>query len=310
MTNVRERIARELHAPARRRFERRAVELKGLHDLYQADLVEMIPYARINKGYKYIMTVINCFSKFAYAIPLKTKTGGEVVKALEPVLRENIMKHLQTDNGKEYYNEQMRTLMKKYDINHYSTYTEMKASIVERFNRTLKTMMFRAFSERGTYKWYPTLLPNLVRQYNDTTHRTIGMRPREVNTKNQHIVLERIRRSTARTLVRRRNKFQVGEKVRISKFKRTFTKGYLPNWTNEVFTVHNVLSTVPVSYHLRDNKGDIVKGSFYEQELLKTRVGDVYLIEKVLQRKGERIKVRWLGFDGKHDSWINKKDVV
>lgn len=158
MSSIRERIARELHAPVRRRFPRRAVELKGLYDLYQADIVEMIPYARVNRGFRYIMTVINCFSKFAYALPMKTKTAGEVVKVLETVLRTNRMKHLQTDNGKEYYNKQVRALLKKYGVNHYSTYTEMKASIVERFNRTLKTMMFRVFSEQGTYKWYPELL--------------------------------------------------------------------------------------------------------------------------------------------------------
>lgn len=135
------------------------------------------------------------------------------------------------------------------------------------------------------------------------------MRPREVNITNEHAVMKRIRKSTARTQVNHK-KFIVGDKVRISKFKRTFAKGYIPNWTNEVFTVHAVLPTIPVSYHLRDNDGNLVKGSFYGQEMMKTRVGDVYLIEKVLQRKGDRLKVRWLGFDGKHDSWINKKDVV
>lgn len=73
---VRKVIATELHRPVRRNFARRAVELKGLYDLYQADLVEMIPHAKVNKGYKYLMTVINAFSKFAYAVPLKTKTGA------------------------------------------------------------------------------------------------------------------------------------------------------------------------------------------------------------------------------------------
>ena len=108
--SVRRTIAMELHRPVRRNFPRRAVEVKGLHDLYQADLVEMIPHAKWNKGYKYLMTVINAFSKFAYAIPLKTKTGVEVARALEPILNKNKIKYLQTDQGKEYYNRTVQTL--------------------------------------------------------------------------------------------------------------------------------------------------------------------------------------------------------
>lgn len=81
--NIREKIAQELHKPARKKFERRHVTLKGLHDTLQGDLVEMIPYARENKGYKYILTVINIFSKFGFAVPFKSKRGEEVARALE-----------------------------------------------------------------------------------------------------------------------------------------------------------------------------------------------------------------------------------
>lgn len=309
--DIRKRIAKELHAQARRNYPRRAVTLKGLNDLYQADLVEMIPYARVNKGYKYIMTVIDCFSKYAYAIPVKNKTGDHVSKALDKILRKVRMKHLQTDNGKEYYNSTVRALLDKYGVNHYSTYSEKKASIVERFNRTLKNMMYRVFTEQGTYKWYPTVLAELVKRYNDTPHRTIGMRPREVNVTNEKLVLEHINKKTANNLRRvKRTKFNVGDKVRISKFKRTFTKGYQPNWTNEVFTVDEIRPTIPITYYLRDHEDKVIRGSFYEHELIKSEVGNVYLIEKVVQRKGDRVKVRWLGFDGTHDTWINKKDLV
>lgn len=306
---TRKLIAKELHSPARRNFPRRAVTVKGLNDLYQADLVEMIPHARLNKGYRYIMTVIDCFTKFAYAIPVKNKTGNEVAKALETVLRKTRMNHLQTDNGKEYYNSAVRALLIKYGVNHYSTYSDTKASIVERFNRTLKNMMYRAFTEQGSYKWYPTLLRDLVEIYNNTSHRTIGMRPREVNAANEELVLQRSLKNNVRQRIKS-PKFNVGDKVRISKFKRTFAKGYRPNWTNEVFTVDEVRPTVPTTYYLRDYEGKVIKGSFYEHELLKSKTGNVYLIEKVIQRKGDRVKVRWLGFDGTHDSWINKKDVV
>lgn len=254
------------------------------------------------------MTVINAFTKFAYAVPLKTKTGVEVARALEPILVSNKMKYLQTDNGKEYYNKNVQALLKKHNVIHYSSFSEKKAAIVERFNRTLKTRMYRAFSEQGHYRWL-TLLPKLVNEYNNTVHRTIGMKPREVNECNERLVFERIKRNTA---PRQRVKqiFKVGDRVRVSKYKMVFAKGYTPNWTNEIFTVYRVQPTVPPTYLLKDHTGEVLEGGFYQHELSKTSVGDVYLVEKILRRKGDRVRVRWLGFDGKHDTWIRKTDLI
>lgn len=104
--------------------------------------------------------------------------------------------------------------------------------------------------------------------------------------------------------------FKVNDKVRISKYKGVFSKKYLPNWTNEVFTVYKVQPTIPETYILKDNKGNLLQGAFYGHEMLKSTVGDVYLVEKVLQRKKDKVKVRWLGFDKTEDSWIPIKDLV
>ena len=120
------------------------------------------------------MTVINAFSKFAYAVPLKTEKGAEVARALEPILKTNRMKYLETDNGKEYYNSAVQSLLDTYKVKLYSTFNEKKASIVERFNRTLKTRKYHAFSEQGHCRWLD-MLPGLVKAYNDSVHRTIGM---------------------------------------------------------------------------------------------------------------------------------------
>ena len=165
--------------------------------------------------------------------------------------------------------------------------------------------MYRSFSEQGHYRWL-ALLPILLKEYNNSVHRTIGMKPHEVNESNQHIVLERIKKNT----MKKKKKFDIGDRVRISKYKMTFAKGYTPNWTNEIFTVHRIQPTVPVTYLLKDHTGEVLEGGFYEQELNKSTMGDVYLVEKILQRKGDRVRVRWLGFDGKHDSWIPKADLI
>lgn len=304
--DVRRAIANELHKPARKRFPRRRVTLKGINDLYQADLVEMQPYARINKGYRYIMTMINCFTKFAFAIPLKDKTGQEVAKAIEPILIKHKMKHFQTDQGTEWFNKYINGLMKKYNINHYATFSDLKASIVERLNRTLKERMWKEFTAKGTYEWL-TLLPSIINKYNNSIHKTIGMKPKDVKQKNVKEILQRINKKKG---VKSRAKFKLGDVIRISKFKKVFAKGYLPNWTNEVFKIYAVKPTKPVTYILQDSKGEILNGGFYEQELSKSNTGDVYLVEKVLQRKGDQVKVRWLGFDRKHDSWLNKNDIL
>lgn len=307
--DLRKSIARELHKSARRNFPTRNVELKGINDLYQADLVEMIPFAKLNKGYKYILTMINCFSKYAFAVPLKSKSSVEVVKALSPLLRTNKMKHFQTDQGKEWYNSAVKTLLLEYGINHYSTYSEKKASIVERFNRTLKNLMWKKMTEIGSYVWI-NILPELVELYNNTYHNTIGMKPADVNSNNEQLLLDRIRNKIFKNRVAKPPKYKVGDKVRISKYKKVFAKGYLPNWTNEIFSVYEIKPTTPKTYILRDYKGNILLGGFYEQEISKTKHDNVYLIEKVLRRKGDKLLVRWLGYDKSHDSWINKNSVI
>lgn len=304
MESVRKAIARELHAPARKRFPRRRVVLKGLNDLFQADLVEMIPYAKQNKGMCYILTVINCFSKFAYAIPLRNKTGIEVAKALKPILEKNRFRYLQTDLGKEFYNKHVKALLIKHNVSIYSTYSEVKASIIERFNRTLKEDMWEQFTARGKYEWL-SILQTLVKNYNNSKHRTIGMKPKDVKRKHVKLILSKINKS--QKIQSKRPKFKLGDSVRISKFKKVFSKGYLPNWSNEIFRIYAIKPTTPVTYILEDMRNEVLKGGFYEHELKLSKTGDNYLIEKVLRKKGNRALIRWLGHDKAFDSWINLK---
>jgi hypothetical protein len=183
--NIREQIANEVHKPVRKKFIRRSVIVKGLSDLFQADLVEMIPYARQNKGYKYILVVINAFSKYVWASALKTKKGNEVAVTMSKILKQpHIPKNLQTDDGKEFFNKDFKDLVMKLKINHYSTYSGMKASIVERVNRTLKEKMWKVFTAKQNYKWLD-LLPTIVRDYNNTVHSKIHMKPVDVSRKNE-----------------------------------------------------------------------------------------------------------------------------
>lgn len=307
MSSVKEQIVHELHRPARRVFKRRAVLLKGIDDLWQADLVEMIPYARFNKGHKYLLTVIDCFSKYAWAVPIKNKSALEVSNGFQSVLQKRKPLNLQTDNGKEFYNKLFAKLMDVNAINHYSTFSNLKASIVERFNRTLKTAMWKKFSLQGSYNWLP-IIDSLVKKYNNTKHSTIKMAPVAVRGKNIEAQLLRdvYARKTATTT---KTKFKVGDHVRISKYKAQFAKGYQPSWSTEIFTIAEVRNTAPITYHLKDCSGQSIAGGFYREELQLVKFIDSYLVEKIIKRKGDKVLVKWLGFDNSHNSWVKNAHI-
>jgi hypothetical protein len=316
--DVRKKIAHELHRQARKNFQTRKTLLKGLDDLYQADLVDMSALSRQNSNYKFILTIINCLSKVAYAFPLKQKSAAQMAKVLAGFFKKHPMRNFQTDQGTEFYNAAVGKLVRRYNINHYSTFSVKKAAIVERFNRTLKSLMYRHFTIQGSYKWLK-LLPKLLHEYNHTVHRTIGIRPADVSRRNEIELLAHLNSIPKKhiEMMRRRwrggSKFKVGDQVRISRYSRNaFRKSYLPNWSNEVFTIAKVQSTFPPTYLLNDARGEAIQGSFYNEELQKTSSGidNVYFVEKVLRRKGDRVYVKWSGFDSTHNSWIPKSDLI
>lgn len=301
-------LVNELHKTARRNYPRRRVIMRGINDLLQADLVEMIPYSTTNKNFKYLLTIIDTFSKFAWAIPIKNKTANATSSAMESVLKtlKHSPKNLQTDDGTEFFNSIFKKLTSKYGINHYSTYSGLKASIVERFNRTLKSKMWKQFSMQGTYKWID-IISGLVQDYNNTKHRTIKMRPNQVSEKNAKTLLNTVYSHIKKF---RRGKFRVGTYVRISKNRHIFDKGYTPNWTTEIFSIAKVQKTNPVTYLLNDYQNNPIKGGFYDAELQKVKYPDTYLVEKIIRKKDGQLYVKWLGMDTTHNSWITEKDML
>lgn len=311
-------MVEELHRNARKNYPRRSYVMRGINDTFQADLVEMIPYARQNKGYRYILMVIDVFSKRAWAKPLKNKTGEETTKAMATIFADHpnhIPRNLHTDRGKEFYNHHFQTLMKKHGINHYSTGSKMKASIVERLNRTIMNKIWRQFSLQGSNKWLNNLQP-VIDEYNSSHHRTIQMRPCDVTKSNEKELLKSVynpRTHIPLNLINniiKKSKFQTDDYVRISKHKTVFEKGYTPNWSAEIFQISKVLPTRPITYLIRDSNDEQLSGCFYSQELQKTKHPDVYLIERVLKRKGNKLQVKWLGIDKARPQWIDKKNVV
>lgn len=307
-----EDVVKELHKSSRKNFRRRAYTMRGIDDTFQSDLIEMIPFAQQNSGHKYILVVIDTFSKFAWAAKLKNKTGNEVTKAMQNILKSSpnrIPRNMQTDAGKEFFNRTFQRLMEKYKINHYCTYSKMKASICERFNRTLLNRIWYRFNLLGSHKW-TSILADIVGSYNSTFHRTVKMSPIDVTKSVEKFLLRTAYKANSSLNVELKSKFRVNEFVRISKYKTIFEKSYTRNWSTELFKVAAVLPTNPVTYKLLDLNGTEIKGCFYEQELQKTNHPNIYLVEKIIRRKKSKVLVKWLGFPESDNSWINVSDLV
>ena len=301
-------LAYTLHKPRRRRFPTVPVIVGGLDDQWVADLVEVQPLAKYNRGLRYLLTVVDVLSKYAWVQPLKDKTGVALVKAFEKILKgRRHPNRLQTDRGKEFYNRTFQRWLDEQGIHHFSTEGDAKASVVERFNRTLKERLYRYFTAANTLR-FDDVLPELVQGYNATRHRSIGMAPQDVTWDNEEAVWKRL--YAKRWKSQKKPQFKVGDRVRLNKIHRTFEKGYLPGWTEEVFVVHRVVPGPVPTYKIHEWDDTPVQGTFYEEDLQKVHVSDVFRIEKVLKRQKDRWLVKWKGWPDKYNSWIARGDVT
>lgn len=306
MSYEKRQVVEELHRNARKNFTRRKTVMYGIADTFQIDLVEMIPFAKQNRSYKYILTVIDIFTKFAWAFPVKTKSARDVTYAMNKLFQMgHIPKNIHSDQGKEFYNSEFKELLRKHNVNHFSTFSSMKAAIVERFNRTLKSKMWKYFNLHSTNKWV-NILQTLIDKYNNTKHSTIKMKPKDVKKRHEKKLLNTIYKYDEYL---KKPKFSVGDSVRISKFKHLFEKGYTPNYGAEIFKIVRVAHTQPITYLLNDYQNNEIQGTFYEQELQKVKYPDIYLFEKIIRRQGNKLLVKWLGFDSSHNSWISENDI-
>src|SRR5437870_1165874 len=303
-----EKLSEELHNPIRRKFDRCHVNLFGIDDTWGADLVEMQELSKENKGYRYMLNVIDIFSKYAWSIPLKDKKGTTVLEAFKQIVKisDRIPKHIWVDEEKEFYNKEMTGWLKENNIIRYSTHGEHKSAVIERFNRTLKEIMWKRFTAENTRNWID-MIDKLISNYNNRVHYTIGMTPVKARLKKNEEIAIQNTLSKTRNIPKRKPKYKVADKVRISRIKGTFEKGYLPNWSEQVYIVDDVLRTTPVTYRIKDSLNEIITGSFYEQELQKTNQ-EVYRVEKVLGKKKidgiEHALVKWSGYGDKFNEWI------
>ena len=241
----------------------------GVDYLWQADIVFLPKYIDSNDGYNCLLTVIDVFSKYAFAIPMRSKKMGEVISSFNTIFESTKRRpqQLECDQGTEFWNKSFQNWLRKHSIVMYHNYSDFGSSVVERFNRTICTKISRYLTLTCQQR-YIEALPQLLHSYNDTVHSRTRCKPREVDKYNEMDVwLMSYKNHTQKP--KRRNKFSLYDRVRIDKTRGVFEKGYWPSFTSELSEVIQVIDSVPTTYRIRDLKGEPVSGIYYEQEFSK-----------------------------------------
>ena len=255
-----------LHKPRKLKFKRNITYASTLDEVWQADLVDLKHLKKYNGGTQYLLTVIDIFSRYAWVQTLKSKQGTHVKTAFQKIFKGGrIPEKIMTDKGKEFTCSSVQEFFKDREIEFYVTQSDLKAAVVERFNKTLKTRMWRYFTKQKTYK-YTHILQAMVKSYNASKHRTLGMKPQDVKLSNQREVWSRVYNKEQQPS---KIKFAKGDYVRITKANNVFAKGYSGYWSKEIFVVDQVITRDPVVYKIKDLKDEPILGIFYNEELQK-----------------------------------------
>ena len=304
-----ENLSNELNKPTIQKFERKKVIVNHINKIHSTDLVDMSQYSKINKGYKYIFTNIDVFSKIAYAFPLKSKKIGDIKPCFEKIFKSNIPKYIWADRESSFLSKEMQKFFNNNNVKIYHTNSHLKAVVIERFNRNLRELMMKEFVKNNNTVWY-NILPKLIKIYFNRYHSTIKMKPVEVDKNNEKYMKENIYTYYKTTKIPR---FKVGDLVRISLKRRPISDKPSGNikWSEELFKIHLINISNVITYKIKNLNDEIIDGIFYERELQKTKnTSEVYIIEKIIRKNKNKYLVKWRSYSDDFNSWINENDII
>ena len=240
--------------------------------------------SKFNKGFNFLLCVIDIYSKYAWVVPLKDKKDVSIVNVFQSILNKSNRKpdKIWVDKGSEFYNRSMKSWLEKNDIEMYSTHNAGKSVVAERFIRTIKNKIYKHMTSISK-NVYIDKLDDIVHKYNNKRHRAIEMKPIDVKDNTYIDFGKEVNDNNA--------KFKVGDHVRISKYKSNFSKGYTPNRSEEVFVIKKIKNTIAWTYVINDINVEEITGTFYEKELQKLDQ-QVFRIEKVIKKKGDKLYVK------------------
>ena len=263
MSGKKKEIAKEIFSPVIKKFDRIKIFPHYKDECWSIDLIDRSSLSKYNKNYKFIFTIIDNHTKYAWAIPLKDKSGKSTTTALKSLIEKEKRKphKIWSDRGKEFYNTTFLHYLKEQNIQIYSTNSDLKAVFVERFKRTLLDLIKKPMYIEGKACWL-NHFDVALEKYNNRVHTTTKMTPFEAN--NQPI--------DPPTFVNKpkQPKLQVGDYVRVPDKRNLYSKGYTTNWNRELFKIHKINPTNLVTYGLVDESNELIEGKYYEQELLRS----------------------------------------
>ena len=308
-------FAYTLHRRRVRKFKRNPVVSSFHTQFAQADLIDVMRFKNENDGNQYILTMIDVFSKVAFAVPIKTKSGLHVRDAIMKIFVSYRPHNLQTDEGKEFCNKTVQNCLKTHLVNFFLAKNEnIKCAVVERFQRTLMTRISKFFTANAHHR-YLDHLPYFVASYNNTFHRSIKMTPLQASKADAGVVFQNLYGfSSEREMLKaglHDPALKEKDSVRVPKHKSIFEKGYRQTFTDEIYAIQNtnVARGLP-TYKLADSRGKPVPGSFYEPELQRITNSDIYRVEILGRRKrGSRreVRVRYVNIPSSQPEWISVK---
>ena len=252
--------------PPLRNYPTNKIDYNHIDEIWSIDLADMIDYKTSkNKGYRYILIVIDNFSKYLWGIPLKNKYSQTITNEFSNILTTSKRKplKLESDRGTEFYNSIFQNLLKINNIQHYSRFTDKGPSIAERVIRTVRNLLKKPVFEKGNADWISEL-PSVIKQYNNTNHSSIKMTPVQASKKpNERKVYTNLQDKR----VKQKPKFKLGDLVRTVDIKRVFSKGDSTNWSYKLYTITEVNHDTIPSYRI-----DYLPERYNQNLLLPTKL--------------------------------------
>lgn len=256
------------HRKRYRNFRRNPFVSKRIDQNWQSDLIDFSRFSNANDGIKYLLTTIDILSKYAWVEGLRDKKPYSIITAYKHILKSGRKPSiLTTDAGSEFINFSFKKFLKNKNIEQIITRnTETKAAVIERFNRTIEEKIIKYLYTFKTER-YIDVLNKITSSYNNTIHSRTKFKPKDVDKNNEKIVFNNLYRKKINV---HDSKLKIGDKVKLSKLKSIFEKGFTSAWTEEIFQIDKILNTSPFErYTVIDSKNLPLIGSFYSQELQK-----------------------------------------
>ena len=266
-----QQLAKEVFSPQIRKFKRQRIIPLYKDETWSADIIGKSSLSKYNNNYKFLLTVIDIFTKYAWAIPLKNKSGLSITNGFKIVFSEHPQggpeprkpEKLWVDRGSEFYNKTFKSLLKEYGTSKAASGIELYSTVfIKRFNRTLLHIINKPICINGNGNWI-NILNDAVVTHNNNIHSTINLTPVDASNNPYKV-------KYTFSFKNIKPKLNVGDYVRIVDKRNIFSKGYTSNWNRELFKVNEVLKSQPPTYKIGDINGEIIKGKYYEQELLKS----------------------------------------